>query len=342
MGFRAAMATISRDWNYESARFLDRYFHISLARLQALPGVPPEALKLAEPSGDRIEWADLFTVEQLLITYLPDEALPLVKAQILRRLEWLETSTVARTVDLWAIMEGTATVKPGPPIVRQDLISMLSQYYQGYISILDKEQRRNAMIYYLSFVTIGIFVIGLVAILVNTTGMVQKPLPYFQTLSLVIWSGLLGGSISVLLRLGSTETRDQGSTLIAEFDKAIKTSFLAPVTGSVFAVVLYVIFCAHLVDGTIFPTMQTAMTTEEAAAEASLLSSSVSNNVVSDHATNQQSKLGLQITYMHPKSSRDLSLVLVWCFIAGFFERFVPDLLSSIAKRNKSGDTKAK
>ncbi len=350
MSFRSFFGSINRDWSYESSRFIDRYYEIVLARVSLLEDVPPEIVsqakaRIAAGVPRRIEWQHLFELEQQLILHVPENSLALLRAQLLKRLESLERTTDKRTEQLWVLIDAELDGKPTPAVPeRQDIISLLTQYYQSYCIVLDKEQRRNAVIYYLATFIVVTFLSGIAAVVLNYSGLQASFKPYFPVLGLVIWAGVLGGAVSVVLRLSNMETRDQDQTLIVEFDKAIKASFIAPLTGCVFATVLYVVFCAHLVDGSIFPNMSTPAVSQDATTENALYIAAESPGTVDvqgDQARDQQKRTGIQITRMNPRTSKDFSLILVWSFIAGFFERFVPDMLSAIAKRNKSGDGKS-
>ena len=147
--------------------------------------------------------------------------------------------------------------------------------------------------------------------------------PKFPTLGFVIWAGLLGGSVSVIIRLGNLKTTATDSTLVVQFDKAMTTVYTSALTGAAFAVVLYGIFCAQIVKGPMFPAMMTQ-------------SAEAASNVAAEMNPNSVDDLIRQfVWHMEPQASREFALVLCWSFIAGFFERFVPDMLSKIADGQK-------
>jgi hypothetical protein len=72
------------------------------------------------------------------------------------------------------------------------------------------------------------------------------------------------------------------------------------ISGAVFAGVLYMLFAAGLVQGKLFPTIP-----------------------------------GLGVSTKD--FTEDFAKLLIWCFIAGFAERFVPDTLDHLVARSSKG-----
>lgn len=133
-------------------------------------------------------------------------------------------------------------------------------------------------------------------------------------LLLVVLAGIIGAFFSALIRLYNVD----------EFSMAIITpavtqlggrylmaySFVPPLVGAIAAVVLYLMFVAKLVEGSLFPTVKCATAACQSVKQ-------LLNDV-------------------HPPTAPDYGKALVWAFIAGFSERLVPDMLQSLgAKRKK-------
>jgi hypothetical protein len=134
-------------------------------------------------------------------------------------------------------------------------------------------------------------------------------------LMIVSMAGALGGFVSALRRLYAFQrvfptnffgrTRKINSYLIVY-------SLIPPLIGMIAAVVLYLIFAGGLIKGSVFPEFHMA-----------------------DPQTTTGSTQGPDafrdfVTYWQPKSSMDYAKVIVWGFLAGFSERFVPDILGRI------------
>lgn len=139
-------------------------------------------------------------------------------------------------------------------------------------------------------------------------------------LVLVALSGMLGAFFSALTRLYNV---DQASiALISPVATKLSGwhllmySFVPPMVGVIAAVVLYIGFVSGLVDGGVFPTM-TCKGVGKTCTD--LL------EVMNDYG---------------PKLATDYGKALIWGFIAGFSERFVPDILQSLVVRSQKEEPK--
>jgi hypothetical protein len=112
--------------------------------------------------------------------------------------------------------------------------------------------------------------------------------------------GLIGGFVSIQQRL-----RKLGDEELELLSKSWFQVLLIPIYGGIFSLVLYVGFLSEIIKGSLFPQFTilpfaTVPTTEDAIKF-------------------------LQTTC--PTSGQDLAKFLFWSFVAGFSERFVPQLL---------------
>jgi hypothetical protein len=82
-----------------------------------------------------------------------------------------------------------------------------------------------------------------------------------------------------------------------------------PVIGAIAAVVLYMIFAGHLVQGDLFPKIDCQDKSKCTGGLGSLL-----------------------IAFFGPVEPPDFAKVVVWSFIAGFSERLVPNMLDALSK----------
>jgi hypothetical protein len=128
----------------------------------------------------------------------------------------------------------------------------------------------------------------------------------------VVMAGLLGGYFSVLLRLGTLQLRDEYAYNYHQVDhlfyNMLVTFALALFEGGVGAFLLYTLFLAGMLEGSIFPRFASELT--QAAADQ-----------VSD------------LIAVLPASKGETAKLLVWSVIAGFCERLVPDALNSFKER---------
>jgi hypothetical protein len=126
---------------------------------------------------------------------------------------------------------------------------------------------------------------------------------------LVMLMGALGGFLSVQQRIAKISTEQDPILTMFQLKKGLFTVRLAPLTGALSALALFLIFQGGLLTGAIFPEM---------------------------------TKFNFQLGNIRvPKWPTDTALIaefatmLVWCFIAGFAERFVPDTLDKLVARQE-------
>uniref|UniRef100_A0A372IL49 Uncharacterized protein n=2 Tax=Paracidobacterium acidisoli TaxID=2303751 RepID=A0A372IL49_9BACT len=139
-------------------------------------------------------------------------------------------------------------------------------------------------------------------------------IPFIAVLATVLYAGILGGYVSSLRRMQSINSEDADSLMVIQ---AVQNSsyflWLSPLIGALFAVVLLLIFIANLVGGTVFPSF---------------------------HAIPPDSKIAYPENWpflfrLLPMASLDYAKLFLWSFIAGFAERFVPDMLDRIIQRGQ-------
>jgi hypothetical protein len=123
-----------------------------------------------------------------------------------------------------------------------------------------------------------------------------------QTLPAVLLAGAVGGFISAQRRIQSVT--DHGESLVGLIElsslSAPLSNLWAPVSVALFAVVLYALFAGGLISGELFPSIDT-------------------RKDISGGFTR------LFSTGCGPSDGAIAAKLAVWCFVAGFAERFVPD-----------------
>jgi len=141
-----------------------------------------------------------------------------------------------------------------------------------------------------------------------------KPLrPLFRRLSgtaiAVMFAGALGGFISAQSRVQRTAKRTTLVDLIT-LSRGGPFHSTAPINGAVFALILYTMFTAQLLSGTFFPVINTPSGPEPSEAFLRFWNFFILSG---------------------PDKGLDWAKVLIWSFVAGFAERFVPDALTRLA-----------
>jgi hypothetical protein len=126
----------------------------------------------------------------------------------------------------------------------------------------------------------------------------------------VLAAGLLGGYFSVLVRLGALRWCLDYNTNYQQVDRLFWNLLcslgLSMFEGAVGALVLFTVFVSGLLKGSLFPDFP-------------------------EHAI-----AGIDLTtiwWMTPASAAESAKLIVWCILAGFTERLIPDFLSGLARQ---------
>jgi hypothetical protein len=147
----------------------------------------------------------------------------------------------------------------------------------------------------------------------------QRAWPYVGRVPLffvIMVAGMIGALISILRRLQGALTAPPSSDLGSELSALAyerRMTLISLYSGAVFAIVLYVTFVAGLseiVGGGLAPAIAVPAKNP-------------------DEGTN----FFIFVTEVGPKAPADYARVILWSFIAGFFEQFVPDVLDRIVKK---------
>ena len=160
------------------------------------------------------------------------------------------------------------------------------------------------------FVFLAIYSIGLFLALVYKLN---------SPLAAVLFAGAMGGFISVQRRIQSVT--DTGESLVGLIELSGLTtplsSLWAPVSGAIFAVVLYAMFAGKLFSGEVFPDIQ-------------------------PNGMHPGVFLQLFCSACGPVGSTNAAKLALWCFVAGFAERFVPDALARFVSKADANSEKDK
>jgi hypothetical protein len=122
----------------------------------------------------------------------------------------------------------------------------------------------------------------------------------------VFLAGLIGGFVSIQQRLptiGVNELRELSSSWLS--------ILLIPINGGIFALVLMLLFLSGIIEGAMFPEYTHASIDHEKLIESFVL----------------------WLTTTFPKSGPDIAKLLFWSFVAGFSERFVPQIIRKTTEK---------
>lgn len=160
--------------------------------------------------------------------------------------------------------------------------------------------------------TLGI-VFGVMAIVLVTEHFLRA-VHYVDVWCMVFAAGATGGLLSLQRRLQSLPSYGESLSDLVELSGRMTVRF-TPIIGGVFAIVLFLVFASGLASGALFPTLPPKTN-------------------VSDFTA--------FIEHLQPENTLDWGKLLVWSFIAGFAERFVPDTLDRLIARSEQSKNKVK
>jgi hypothetical protein len=254
-------------------------------------------------SEKRMTWADLYVLETEILKIQPF-------ATIKRRAWSLRDKyrEVAGPLEYNAYLASQPPNENDPKVVetevRADLNRVLDTLHWNYSLIPIRERLRGSII---NRIGLGIAGCGVVlALLAWACASYDERL--LATLILVAFAGCLGGFVSMQRRIGQVPNDGDPLLSIFQLNSGLSTLYMAPASGAIFALVLFALFAGRLVEGSIFPVIHHASNFYWGDIEWAM----------GDYPVASYAKL------------------LVWSFIAGFAERFVPDILDRLIARGQA------
>jgi hypothetical protein len=292
------------------------YFHHLHAELRSIPPgrLDADARAIADEILRRNQegslcWDDLYAFDLMLVRLLPPERLP--------RKVW---SLRLRYRDIVDLQEYEAYLASKPPSIadsskdreeelRADIEYLMGQIYLRYSIGPFGERIRDRVSKRVAIVTLfGIGAMGIVFGL-NLVGVRET---YSAALPTALFAGAMGGLLSLQQRYQGTARHGDPVEGVSQLAHNWPQVFLPAINGAVFALVLYMLMLGGLISGDIFPRF---MKPDE----------------------NQNGLVLLEFLRQgKPANPSDYAKLIVWCFVAGFAERFVPDTLSRLVARTQT------
>jgi hypothetical protein len=273
-----------------------------------------------------ITWNDLYCFELLLVRLLPIEKLP--------RKVW---ALRARYREVAGLREYEAYLASKPPTVdfldpnafgqletqlRADIDFLLSEIHFRYAMEPIRQLERTKLATDVALATVvGIIVIlgfGFYLFLVDA-GFLNKESDFpGATIVVCMFSGAMGGLISMQQRFQSLSNEGDQIHNVTQLVYGKLGIWVSAITGAISAVVLLLIFAAGLLQGDLFPQMR-----------------EISNPDPILGSVKEPFSFLDFFRQAGPGSINNFAKLVVWSFIAGFAERFVPDTLSRFVSRKQ-------
>jgi hypothetical protein len=299
----------------ELTDFGPTYFDHVLAEFELIQGgkIPPAIEEVVRrilekhQEGARLTWGDLYLLEKYVIQQQPAEV---VKARLLS-LRFHYREIAGATAYEQYLKSGQATPLEGAEKeLRADAERLLDALHWAYAIAPEREKARTDILKSIFFEMSVSAGMGIAGVLI--TAILGQTL--IATVILVLLLGALGGFLSVQQRIQKIPSEQDPILTMFELQNGRFAVRLAPLTGAICALVLFLIFQAGLLKGALFPDMGQIKLFFGRFAE-----------------------FPFRLTITEAQKFAEFGKLLVWCFIAGFAERLVPDTLDNlVAKRDET------
>jgi hypothetical protein len=271
-----------------------------------------------------LSWNDLYTFDLILARHQPPEKLS--------RIAW---NLRSRYRDIAGLQEYEAYLASKPPELipttaekdlRADIEYLLGQIHLRYAMSPVRENIRDGLSRVVAYITL----IGLIVIIIFTffvsrafsddvVNLLDIEIPISaSTLNVVLFVGAMGGLVSIQQRFQSVSDEGDPINSVSELARGWFNIFLSAISGAIFAAVLFLAVGAGLLAGDLFP------------------------HITSPDLQGKQAKFIWFLQNTEPDKGIDYAKLLIWSFIAGFAERFVPDALSRFVARKETADSGTK
>jgi hypothetical protein len=165
------------------------------------------------------------------------------------------------------------------------------------------------------------------------------------TVMTVALAGIMGGCVSMLQRIQSAPSEGDALFNLAALNNGWRGLSLSPLYGGIFASLLFVLFAAGVLKGSVFPVINTPKT-QQAAQPVSSATASPTDSTTTAPAiqANQQPtpspteilRIKAFLKETGPADGVAYALLIIWSFLAGFAERLVPDTLNRLVAKNEA------
>jgi hypothetical protein len=282
-------------------------------------------------------WADLFELEISFIKLQPE--LDLRRGAWAMRTKYRDIAG-EKAYDAYQASNPPDAKTGNLDELRADTEQILGEFHWIYAFTPVREQIRNSLAKVVFFITL---ILVFVAFAIAAYGYFSKaghdgsgssPLSV-PALPIIIALGMIGGYVSLQQRIQTVPSTGDPIVNIAELSNSRFSVYLAPISGAVFATLLYIIFIGGLLKGPLFPIISTPQGTCESSLANPKAASETSQTPPTDNQQEKPDCLRIVnfsdfVTNTGPSSGIQFAVLLVWSFIAGFAERFVPDTLDRL------------
>jgi hypothetical protein len=263
-------------------------------------------------AGETMTWGDAYMLDTAIAQMLPEEYLH-QRAWCLE-VKYRDAVGNADAYDAFMKIEAPHLINEKIDHLRARVHNTIRELYRLYTVISCREDMREKLSREARKTLLWIFLITVCLVLSDLVTERVAMLKNWNFGFLDVWgvvflAGGAGGLLSLQRRLQSLPSSGESLSDLVELSGRL-TVKLTPIIGGTFAIVLFLVFSSGLLTGALFP-------------------ASISKPTVSD------SDFIHVVMNMQPGDTAGWGKLLVWSFIAGFAERFVPDTLDRLITRSE-------
>lgn len=254
-------------------------------------------------SNQHPTWPDLYRLEMLSLRARNEDDL--------RRSAWtirLRFRNIAGEGNYQAYL---ASTPPDPATANKDQLladmqNLIRRTYYLLILLPVSERVRQKLLRYAAIVGVGC-IVAIIAIASEGRYL------HLNLFAIVLLAGAVGGTMSLIQRL--LQLTDADPLILRMSDRAafIQSAIIPPISGAIFSALLFMLFASGILKGPMFP--------------AFVPSGSANTNTIMP-----------MILTLSPTDAQQGAMLLVWSFVAGFAERFVPNTITRLMQRQESGE----
>lgn len=274
-----------------------------------------------------LTWKDIYTYKLILVKHYNLETL---KSKIIGlRIKYqclVDVAEYNNYIKERAVNFENPVTEENKEKMQTDYTYLLDEFFLRYAYISAHEEFRTKLLWRGAAFTFFFFFISAVFIILSFIPdsdlypKTHQTLKVLSTLIAVVFAGVMGAFVSMQERLQTFSHKGDPIYNLSLLTHGWLSIFLSPISGAIFAAILYLFFTAGLLNGAIFPEMTTVPASDDPFSIIELASF---------------------ILQTGPKSGVQFALLLIWSFIAGFAERFVPDTLMRLVNQKQNTQTVA-
>lgn len=251
------------------------------------------------------------------------------------------------------VIPGTAELEIVQRILRADIRYLLSRFYLYYAMLPMREglreQLTNRAVKMTLFILITIAILAVISLgglnyflsggnfdaVFGLTGV------FGITVGSVALAGIVGGCVSMLQRIQSAPTEGDALFNLAALTNGWRGVSLSPLYGAIFASLLFVLFAAGVLEGSVFPKIETVGSEKTQPAATAPTPANAAPAATATPTPNETQRVGILqvkdfLKETGPKDGVSFALLMIWSFIAGFAERLVPDTLNRLVAKTEA------